>query len=100
MNNKKIISILNAFRIPLAVAGLIILYAVFYFLHLPFIALPIVIAAIALGSFGLFKEVFEEILANQFALDYIAILAIAVSLITKEFFVGSIIALMLSTGRT
>ncbi|MDE2589800.1 MAG: HAD-IC family P-type ATPase, partial [Patescibacteria group bacterium] len=100
MENKKKFNLIKSFRIPLIVALGIVFYWVLIFFGLPSVALVVILASIVLGSFGLFKEAFEDLLANQFALDYIAILAIAVSLVTKEFFVGSIIALMLSTGRT
>lgn len=54
---------------------------------------------ILVGSWPLLKESYEDLKAKNFGLDYIAILAILVALITQEFLVGIVIALMLSTGR-
>lgn len=98
--NKRTLTLINAFKIPLFVLGGLILYLLLLFLHQAMPALLVVLATIALGSFGLFKETFEDIFANQFALDYIAIMAIVVSLVTHEYLVGAVIALMLSSGRT
>ncbi|MDE2589308.1 MAG: cadmium-translocating P-type ATPase, partial [Patescibacteria group bacterium] len=98
--SKRLPVLINAFKIPLLVLGGLILYLLLSFFHLSMPALIVVLGTIALGSFGLFKETFEDILANQFALDYIAIMAIVVSLVTHEYLVGAVIALMLSSGRT
>lgn len=92
--------LLVAFQIPLAVLGGIILYLILGLLHLPTASLVIVLGTIILGSYRLFLDTFESLRKKQFALDYIAILAILVSLITKEFLVGSVIALMLASGET
>lgn len=100
MNQKKLLSLIRAFRIPLIVLAGLVIYGILYTLKLHNPAIIVAIITICLGSFGLFKETFEDIRANQFALDYIAILAIVVSLITQEYLVGAVIALMLSTGRT
>ena len=98
--NKRTLILINAFKIPLLVLGGLILYLLLLVFHQSTLALLVVLATITLGSFGLFKETFEDILANQFALDYIAIMAIIVSLVTHEYLVGAVIALMLSSGRT
>ncbi|HEX8965207.1 MAG TPA: heavy metal translocating P-type ATPase [Patescibacteria group bacterium] len=100
MTTKKILSLTNSFKVPLIVLGGLILYLLLRTTSNTTVALFIALATIGLGSFSLFKEAFEDIMANQFALDYIAILAITVSLVTHEYLVGAVIALMLSTGRT
>lgn len=46
------------------------------------------------------KETVISLTQKQFALDYIAILAIVVSLITGQYLVGAILALMIATGET
>ena len=69
-------------------------------MKLEMIALIVVLITIALGSYPLFKETLDDVLHHRFALDYIAILAIIVSLITHEYLVCSVIALMLASGRT
>lgn len=88
------------FQIPLLVLLAIILYLILLALHLPFPALLLILLAIILGSYNLFREIIGSLLKKQFALDYIAVLAILVSLITSEYLVGAVIALMLSTGST
>lgn len=52
-----------------------------------------------LGSFQLFQESFYSILKKHFALDYIAILAITISLFTGEYLVALILALMIASGH-
>jgi len=93
------LQLLKAFKIPFLVLLGIILYLLFSLLHLPHVALVIAIVSIILGSYDLFLETYQALLEKQFALDYIAILAIVVSLITKEYLVGMVIALMISSGR-
>ena len=92
--------ILNYFKIPLFVLFLIILYLCLYLFGFSFPALLIIFLAIVLGSYSLFKEIITSLLKKQFALDYIAVLAIITSVITQEYLVAGIIALMLTTGRT
>lgn len=52
-----------------------------------------------LGSFELFKDTYFSILKKHFALDYIAILAILLSLFTGQYLVAMILALMIASGR-
>lgn len=95
------IKLISAFKIPLITFAGIILYLITaYVLKSSLIALIIAILTIALGSFQLFQNTYESITKKQFALDYIAILAIIVSLITQEYLVGAVIALMIASGRT
>lgn len=89
-----------AFKIPLIVLGGIFLYLLLEYFQLPMLALLVVFMTIALGSYQLFVETYNELLQKHFALDYLAILALVVSLITQEYLVASIIALMLTSGRT
>lgn len=98
MNQKLIL--LKAFTIPLVILFGIIIYLVLNFFHLTRFAEIIAVLATVLGAYRLFIETFQSIIKKQFALDYIAILAILVSLFTKEYLVAAIIALMLSSGRT
>lgn len=95
----KMISLAQAFTIPLIVVGGIVFYGVFYLLDLHLPANIIILGVILLGSTGLFKETAISFWKRQFALDYIAILAIVVGLITGEFLVAAILALMVSGGR-
>jgi len=93
--------ILSAFRVPIIIlVGLIVYIWMFFILREELFSLVLAYGLIGLGSFGLIKETFEELRIKQFALDYIAILAIIVALVTQEYLVGIVIALMLATGRT
>jgi len=92
-------SLLKTFRIPAIVLLGILLYIILISFNKEF-ALFIIFAVTILGSFSLFKKSFRSILKKQFALDYIAILAIIVSLFTHEYVVAGILALMISSGIT
>ena len=96
---KKIISLLNSFKIPAVVLLGIILYLVFFYFHFFLFANFVIFTVIILGSYGLFKETFISLTEKQFALDYIAILAIIVGVLTHEYLVASILALMVASGR-
>jgi heavy metal translocating P-type ATPase len=98
MNQK--ISLLNTFRIPAIVLFGIILYISLLILKLETPAILVGLFATLLGSYRLFYETAVSILKKQFALDYIAILAILVALATQEYLVSAILALMISSGRT
>lgn len=78
----------------------IILYLFFLALGLQNPALFIILIGIFIGSYSLLPEITKALFKRQFALDYIAALTILVSLITKEYLVGAVIALMLATGRS
>ncbi len=100
MTKTKLITLSIAFRIPLIVLIGLIIYIVLSVFKLQTSTIIVAIATIALGSFSLVKETCEKLKAKQFAIDYIAILAIVIAVITQEYLVGCVIALMLSTGRT
>lgn len=53
------------------------------------------IIAIAIGLFVLVRNSIKKLFDRQFSLDYIAILAMVVSLATNEFLAGSVISLMI-----
>jgi heavy metal translocating P-type ATPase len=97
---KQKVSLLNTFRIPAIVIVSIIVYVVLLVLKLNLAASVVAIFATLLGSYRLFYETAGSILKKNFALDYIAILAIVVSLATQEYLVAAILALMIASGRT
>jgi heavy metal translocating P-type ATPase len=97
---KQKVSLLNTFRIPAIVVFSIILYLFLLLLKLNLAAAIVAIFATLLGSYRLFYETATSLLKKNFALDYIAILAILVSLATQEYLVAAILALMISSGRT
>jgi heavy metal translocating P-type ATPase len=66
----------------------------------PVAAVSVAVAVTLLGGWGLLVETATLLLKRQYALDYIAVLAIAVGLWAGEYVVAMIIALMVSSGRT
>ncbi len=93
------LELLKEFWIPVAVLVGIISYLFLNLFGLHNVALVIVLLSIALGSYELVVETFTEIIKKHFVLDYIALVAILVGLITGEYLVVSIIALMIASGR-
>ncbi|MCL5019814.1 MAG: cadmium-translocating P-type ATPase [Patescibacteria group bacterium] len=98
MNNKT--ALLNTFKIPAIILFGIVLYIALELLKADTFAIFIALFVTLLGSYRLFYETAQAIIKKQFALDYIAILAILVSLVTHEYIVAAILALMISSGRT
>jgi heavy metal translocating P-type ATPase len=98
MNQKALL--LNTFRIPAIVVLTIVFYLILLILKLDLAAAIVAIFATLLGSYRLFYETATSLLKKNFALDYIAILAILVSLATQEYLVAAILALMIASGRT
>ncbi len=90
---------MREFAVPIIVFFGIIVYLILVFLKLESLALILGWIMTLLGSFELFKDTFSSILKKQFALDYIAILAILLSLFTGEYLVAMILALMIASGR-
>jgi len=94
----KIIS-LKEFYIPSVIALGIIAYLILSLLKLETFATFIALFSIVLGSFNLFRDTAISIIRRQFALDYIAIVAIVLAVLTKEYLVAEILALMISGGE-
>lgn len=88
------------FRLPLICTAGILIYLILKFSGITFLANATAIFVTILGSYRLFIEAFRKINTRRFALDYIAIAAILVSLYTYEFLVAAILALMVASGRT
>ena len=99
MTTAKFLTLLKAFQVPLLVLLAIPLYLLLLQYHLPTVALVIAYGSILLGSYDLLSETVISLTKRQFALDYIAILAIVVSLITQQYVVAMVIALMTATGQ-
>ncbi len=101
LNASKLFAIIaKDFRVPALVFLGILLYIALNVAKMELPAILVVLGVTALGSYGLMEETLTSLAKRQFALDYIAILAIVVALYTNEYLVASVIALMLSTGRT
>lgn len=101
MKTKKTKAILRAFSMPLVILAGIGIYIVLYsVLHLVFISKIFALAIIAVGSFELILDTLKALGRKQFALDYIALLAIGVGVATQSYAVALVIVLMLSGGTT
>lgn len=97
---KKLSSLRHNFLNPTLIFLGIILYGILSYFEYTTVAQTIILIAIGLGSYSLVLETFSELFKKHFALDYIALVAVIVSVITGEYLVGAIIALMISTGVT
>lgn len=100
MKLNKFSAFVVSFKIPLFVLAGIILSLILNLLNLRLASNALILFVTLLGSYKLIEDTARSMLKKQFALDYIAILAIVVSIITGEFLVASIIALMIASGRT
>lgn len=100
MGERQFRELSKTFIIPGIICIGLLLAVVFVFLRLSFYAHTVLIGITILGSYSLFFESAVEFLKRKFALDYIAMVAIVVALLTQEYFVAAIIALMISSGRT
>lgn len=67
--------------------------------HAPAMAQMIYAVGVAIGSIGLIKETIRSLLKRNLALDYIALLAISVGVISGHYLVSAVIVLMLSGGE-
>lgn len=88
------------FRIPVICFIGILFYLILKVSGLLAWADIIIITVTILGSYQLIIESFQRLVKKRFAIDYIAILAISISLYTHEYLVAAILALMIATGRT
>ncbi|HEX8931720.1 MAG TPA: hypothetical protein VF810_01035, partial [Patescibacteria group bacterium] len=96
---EKFFTLAKTFLVPIIVIIGTIIYGFLYFANLMLPATIIIVAVTLLGSYSLIKETVISLSKKQFGLDYIAILAISVALITHEYLVAAILALMVSGGR-
>lgn len=98
MNIKILLS--ENFRIPLVTLIGILVYLILQLFNASLLANIIILSVTFLSSCQLFWDSFHKILKKRFAVDYIAIIAILVSLYTHQYLVAAILALMISSGRT
>lgn len=83
---------------------LLILAGIFVYLYLDVsgfgtASFIFVLLLILFGSYELVIEIVDSLMKRKFALDYIALCAILVSVFSDQLLVGAVIALMLSTGQ-
>lgn len=96
----RIRELVSTFAIPLTVLlGIVASLITQYVFHLDFVSNTILIGIILLGSYQLIVETARSLWQRQFALDYIALLAISVGVGTQNYLVASVIVLMLSGGN-
>lgn len=97
----RIFSKYSMFGVPILILIVLILGFVFeFFYKKDSLAQIFFIIGIIPGAFQILVESFIAIKNKTFALDYIAILAIFVAIISKEYLVGGVIALMISSGNS
>lgn len=94
------INLLKEFKIPVIVLTGIILYLLLPYFGYSKVGLFIILTVIALGSYDLVLKTIRGFLKKNFVLDYIALVAILVGLLTGQYLIASIIALMIATGKT
>lgn len=95
---KKNFSLFSNFYIPITVLIGILLYILGLYKNI-FWSHIFAVAVILFGSFTLIKETVLSIFKKQFALDYIAIMAIFLSVFTGQYLIGLVIVLMFSGGN-
>lgn len=95
----KILYYIRSFKIPFLVLVGMLVYFTFAVLRLDYLLFLVAFITIIVGSYKLVLETLEDIRNGKFGLDYIAIIALAVSLVTGELVVGLILSLMIASGR-
>ena len=90
----------STFKVPAIILAGIVIYLLLNYFGQQTAGMIVIFATIALGSYGLFRGMIISILKRHYALDYIAFLAIIVSIFANEYLVAAIIALMITSGRT
>lgn len=96
----KKLDLIAEFKLPVVVLVAIIFYLILGLFGFTWLAMGVILFAIVLGSYELIIETITEIFKGNFVLDYIALVAIVVGLITGEYLVAAIIALMITSGKT
>ncbi len=98
-SRQKLSVIIDIFKLPIAVLiGIILSLISQYIFHQTQLGKIVLLVIVAIGSYDLFRENILMLLHKKFALDYIAMLAIIVSLVSGEYLVAAIIVLMLAGG--
>lgn len=100
MAKEKVNALIENFGMPLFVIVGSLIFWLLSFLNIPLLPVIAIYITVLGGSYQLFRDTWESMIKKQFALDYIAIIAIAVSLFTGQFWVAAVLALMIASGRT
>ncbi len=92
--------LIDLFKVPAFVLFSIIGYFVLGWFGKPGWATILISIAIAIGSIDLLRDTWKSLMSRQFALDYIALVAITTGVVSGELVVASVIVLMLAGGQT
>ncbi len=97
----KMRTLVNLFLVPVIVlVGILLYLSAIYIFRAAFIAQVIIGITILVGSLELIQDTFGALVKRKFALDYIAILAITVGIISGHLLVAAVIVLMLAGGNS
>lgn len=92
--------LIELFRVPVFVLASILFYFVLRAVSQPTLALLLISSAIFIGSIDLLRDTWRSLMKRQFALDYIALVAITTGVLSGELVVSAVIVLMLAGGQT
>lgn len=92
--------LLITFRFPLFILTTILASLIGSALGFPTIATLLLLVIVLIGSVPLFVDNIKALFAKKFALDYIALLAIIVGVLSGQYLVAAVIVLMLAGGET
>ncbi|MEI6345909.1 MAG: heavy metal translocating P-type ATPase [bacterium] len=77
------------------VPGLVLVCLILGIFHVPYVFL----LAVCIGLFKIVTKSYEEIREGRYSLDYVAFLAMVVSIVSHEYLAGGVIALMYTGGE-
>lgn len=98
---KHLSDLLYSFKLPVAVlAGILVSLLLGRLFHKYGLESAVLLVTVAAGSLNLIKTTVSSLLSRKFALDYIAILAITVGILSGQYLVAAVIVLMLTGGNT
>lgn len=98
---KKYAQTIEFFKIPtLILVGIVLYLIVYYMFHLRLAATIIISFTVLLGSIDLISDTAKALFRGQFAIDYIALLAIITGVVSHELLVSAVIVFMLAGGQT
>ena len=94
----RVVSVVRAYPRPFIMLGLL-LVSLALDAYVPNLGDPLALVVIVLGATPLVRETIRALREHRYALDYLALLAIAAAVAAVEFQVGAVIALMLASGQ-
>ena len=94
----RVVSVVRAYPRPFIMLGLL-LVSLALDVYVPNLGDPLALIVIVLGATPLVREAIRALREHRYALDYLALLAIAAAVAAVEFQVGAVIALMLASGQ-